>query len=594
MSNSDDHGSSASNDSSPDAGTSEFGDCTSASSEDNWIAALSRARIPSPPVQYDPRLAWRVSSPETPTPHTFLTFPTRVSAAASTSARSRGATAGSDSYTPITSSSTSAASSSYPSSVSSSPTSTLSRSTSCTSSLGNMQQDVYIPDIPVRPFISTLSKRISESGVQQPADRQYATQHVQKQAGLPTDQTVSRRPSIHHATILAASATQQPHAGPSSNSTHLQPIVQSTTQSSTSQLTRRVRPTSAHFAPDTFPGPARPSVGHPAAPDNTKGKGVSKLSRQGAHASYVSPTTGKKKSAVSRHAHKRSFSVQWQQFERWENKSRARLRDLLILLLVILCAAGGIYKLCASTRDSDSTGELRATAQIAPSRSRSSHRDMAKRAAGSGKLTIPADRHLTSLDHPERDTVILYRILGNDLPPRHERGQTLRNLRFMLTQESDFSFLSSRPGARYPLKVEKYYVLNRISDEDSLDGINALFEEYDVPSDRVLNIPFEWDGYRNASSKPIRLYGGVAQPDKNLWGLGSPVLHGIEETVEEDLERRAVSNKRWTGLPMPEKLEKQTAYEELRKLRALEYTLHEKNLYAMNNVRSACLYCRGA
>src|SRR5690606_32334685 len=33
------------------------------------------------------------------------------------------------------------------------------------------------------------------------------------------------------------------------------------------------------------------------------------------------------------------------------------------------------------------------------------------------------------------DTFVLYRIIGNDLPPRHKRGQAIANLRFILEHE---------------------------------------------------------------------------------------------------------------------------------------------------------------
>lgn len=45
----------------------------------------------------------------------------------------------------------------------------------------------------------------------------------------------------------------------------------------------------------------------------------------------------------------------------------------------------------------------------------------------------------------------LYRIIGNDLPPRHAVGQTRANLRFLLTEEPDL------PGCR------KIFIVNRIS-----------------------------------------------------------------------------------------------------------------------------------
>ena len=52
----------------------------------------------------------------------------------------------------------------------------------------------------------------------------------------------------------------------------------------------------------------------------------------------------------------------------------------------------------------------------------------------------------------EADNFVLYRIIGNDLPPRHERGQSLRSLRFILENEPALE------------ACEKHFVVNRIVD----------------------------------------------------------------------------------------------------------------------------------
>lgn len=74
--------------------------------------------------------------------------------------------------------------------------------------------------------------------------------------------------------------------------------------------------------------------------------------------------------------------------------------------------------------------------------------------------------------------VRLYRILGNDLPPRHEPGQTIENLLYQLEHEHEFE------------DVEKVWVLNRIV--DSLDykelklALTSAGKEFlDIPFDRV-------------------------------------------------------------------------------------------------------------
>ncbi|KAL8283667.1 hypothetical protein RQP46_005462 [Phenoliferia psychrophenolica] len=139
-------------------------------------------------------------------------------------------------------------------------------------------------------------------------------------------------------------------------------------------------------------------------------------------------------------------------------------------------------------------------------------------------------------DAPERDTLVLYRILGNDLPPRHSPGQTLRNLRFLLQHESDFSTLShlgphlvhhahsygSGSKAKVAthtegggLRVDKYFVLNRIAEPEMLKAILSLLTRYSVPASRILVIPFKWDEYEH---RDFRWDGGV---DTLLgWGIG--------------------------------------------------------------------------
>lgn len=79
------------------------------------------------------------------------------------------------------------------------------------------------------------------------------------------------------------------------------------------------------------------------------------------------------------------------------------------------------------------------------------------------------------------DTFVLYRILGNDLPPRHEVGQTLGNLRFILENEPDLP------------DCEKRWVVNRIADAEQEQALIRLLEEKKQP---FIHIPFDLDEYR--------------------------------------------------------------------------------------------------
>jgi len=78
------------------------------------------------------------------------------------------------------------------------------------------------------------------------------------------------------------------------------------------------------------------------------------------------------------------------------------------------------------------------------------------------------------------DTFVLYRILGNDLPPRHRKGQTRENLRFILEHEPEF------PGCI------KIWVLNRIIDQEEKREIEALLTHH---GREYVDIPFERNEY---------------------------------------------------------------------------------------------------
>ena len=75
---------------------------------------------------------------------------------------------------------------------------------------------------------------------------------------------------------------------------------------------------------------------------------------------------------------------------------------------------------------------------------------------------------------------IFYRILGNDLPPRHKQGQTLENLHFILEYE---------PSLHY---CEKRWVINRIVDEEQEKAVINLLESY---QQKYIHIPFIKEEY---------------------------------------------------------------------------------------------------
>ncbi|KAK4700029.1 hypothetical protein P7C70_g6220, partial [Phenoliferia sp. Uapishka_3] len=215
-------------------------------------------------------------------------------------------------------------------------------------------------------------------------------------------------------------------------------------------------------------------------------------------------------------------------------------------------------------------------------------------------------------DAPERDTLVLYRILGNDLPPRHSPGQTLRNLRFLLQHESDFSTLphvgphlvhhahSYGSGSKAKsahtegggLRVDKYFILNRIAEPEMVSAIMGLLARYSVPSSRILVIPFKWEEYEH---RDFRWDGGV---DSLLgWGIGpqdeiakaraallaADIPPEPVEVLEQDALNANVDLDAFFSGTKPTPQERKRKSEMLARLRALDFTYHEKNLYAMNN-----------
>lgn len=81
----------------------------------------------------------------------------------------------------------------------------------------------------------------------------------------------------------------------------------------------------------------------------------------------------------------------------------------------------------------------------------------------------------------ERDTFVFYRIIGNDLYPRHKIGQSRRNLQFILEHEEDF------------IDCEKVFIVNRIIKKTEEREIIKLIKQYNK---RFIHIPFFEEDYK--------------------------------------------------------------------------------------------------
>lgn len=131
--------------------------------------------------------------------------------------------------------------------------------------------------------------------------------------------------------------------------------------------------------------------------------------------------------------------------------------------------------------------------------------------------TYPKDRGgYRVVDGPEDpstyrpDTFVLYRIIGNDLVPRHRKGQSRENLKFILNNESELG------------GCQKRFVVNRIVDPEEEEGIISLLQDFGMP---YIYIPFNEDEYRLCSWDTEGVPAKYA-PNTKLYASLDPVWQG--------------------------------------------------------------------
>lgn len=183
------------------------------------------------------------------------------------------------------------------------------------------------------------------------------------------------------------------------------------------------------------------------------------------------------------------------------------------------------------------------------------------------------------IEAPERDTLIIYRIIGNDLPPRHSPRQTLTNLKFMLEHESSFEDLpglvdrrSSPDSSPLPsedkLRVKKFFVLNRIANQTQLSVVENMLKSYGINVNQILIIPFVPDVYKSQKFDVL--------PD-NYLNQGLYLLPKTKASnVIEPIKKVEARNS-------PRNIDVTTKILNLDRWKALDFTYHSKNLYTMNN-----------
>ncbi|CAG8447674.1 17019_t:CDS:2 [Gigaspora rosea] len=128
---------------------------------------------------------------------------------------------------------------------------------------------------------------------------------------------------------------------------------------------------------------------------------------------------------------------------------------------------------------------------------------------------------------PNSEQIHIYRIIGNDLPPRHKIGQVLQNTRFILENEPDFP------------NTKKWWIINRIVDNVYENAIIDLLKQYKKD---FVRIPFIVDEY--------------LKTDFRLEDFPEPDFFHSYEFMN---------------------------FTKVAKIRTIDYTYHDKNIYVMNN-----------
>eukprot|EP00123_Amoebidium_parasiticum_P016243 comp23350_c1_seq1/m.38557 comp23350_c1_seq1/g.38557 ORF comp23350_c1_seq1/g.38557 comp23350_c1_seq1/m.38557 type:complete len:939 (-) comp23350_c1_seq1:405-3221(-) len=144
-----------------------------------------------------------------------------------------------------------------------------------------------------------------------------------------------------------------------------------------------------------------------------------------------------------------------------------------------------------------------------------------------GKELQPGKDGETQVDTATKPKYILFRAIGNDLPPRHALGQSYGNVKFILDNEPDL------PG------LERRWVVNRIVDEGEEARILALLRER---NQTFVHIPLVLEEYAKRTMK----YEGYGRMD---------MIHS------------------WTFRELDYKMQ----------VAVTDTMYHDKNLYVMNN-----------
>ena len=129
-------------------------------------------------------------------------------------------------------------------------------------------------------------------------------------------------------------------------------------------------------------------------------------------------------------------------------------------------------------------------------------------------LLSTAPSPVVAAGRSDRDRFVLYRIVGNDLYPRHDVGQSLANLQFILEHEPRFE------------GCEKRWLLNRIRNNDKLQELIAILERhgygYDVihfDPEAFKAAPWDWNVLPSPDYLVSRSYRRLIKHQRQSWEI---------------------------------------------------------------------------
>ena len=126
----------------------------------------------------------------------------------------------------------------------------------------------------------------------------------------------------------------------------------------------------------------------------------------------------------------------------------------------------------------------------------------------------------------EEDSFVLYRVVGNDLYPRHSLGQSRQNVEFILANEPEL------PSCR------KIWIVNRIVNTEERTKVIQLLEKY---QQEFLEVPFIEEEYKNIDVDYSTFPEGFFE-SKSFLKKGPAIKERILTTVYRNKNKYAMHN----------------------------------------------------